>query len=75
MGRLVEMVARWTGALAIAGRVGHTRSMVTRIPLTFLCLLLLGLALSGCSGCGWWWDDVIDNIPKNCRSDRVPEQK
>jgi hypothetical protein len=49
--------------------------MVTRVLLTFLCLLFLGLAVSGCSGCGWWWDDVIDNIPKNCRSDRVPEQK
>jgi hypothetical protein len=69
------MVARMDRALAIAGCVGHTGSMVTRVLLTFLCLLFLGLAVSGCSGCGWWWDDVTDNIPKNCRSDRVPEQK
>ena len=68
----MELVARMDRVLAIAGCVGHTGSMVTRVLLTFLCLLFLGLAVTGC---GWWWDDVIDNIPKNCRSDRVPEQK
>lgn len=49
--------------------------MPKRPLLTLLCILFLGLAVSGCSKCGWWWEDLMDSIPKNCRSDRVPEQK
>jgi hypothetical protein len=49
--------------------------MLTRPLLTLLSILFLGLAVSGCSGCGWWWDDLSDSLPKSCRSDRIPQQK
>lgn len=61
--------------LEIARCAGHTDPMLTRSLLTLLSILFLGLAVSGCSGCGWWWDDLMDNLPKNCRSDRLPQQK
>jgi len=32
-------------------------------------LLALGLALSGCSKCGPFWDDWMQS-PKSCKSDR-----
>jgi hypothetical protein len=32
---------------------------------TFLCLTLLGLALGGCTRCGFIWDDG----PRSCRAD------
>ena len=38
--------------------------MSTRLA-AILCLLIVGLALGGCSKCGWLWDDYMG--PKSCR--------
>ena len=35
---------------------------------------LLALTVSGCTSCGWIWQDWLDSPQKSCR-DRVPEQK
>jgi hypothetical protein len=32
-------------------------------------LLAIGLALGGCSRCGFWWDDLRDVVPKSCKVD------
>ena len=32
-----------------------------------VCLVLVGLALGGCTRCGWIWDDGA----RACRADRV----
>jgi hypothetical protein len=39
--------------------------------LTILALILaFGLALSGCSKCGFWWDEWAPNsAPKSCKGD------
>jgi hypothetical protein len=31
------------------------------------CLMAFGLALGGCSKCGFWWDDY--RSPGTCKSD------
>jgi len=32
-----------------------------------VCLIVLGLAVSGCTRCGFWWDD----LGHSCHSDTV----
>jgi outer membrane lipopolysaccharide assembly protein LptE/RlpB len=46
---------------------------MTRRLLTISVLLLLALAVSGCTNCGWILQDWTD-APKSCR-DRVPDEK
>ena len=50
-------------------KTGMTRPLVT-IPV----VLLLALAVSGCTNCGSIWQDWLDTPQKSCR-DHVPEQK
>jgi len=38
-----------------------------RVCIAFLCLVLLGLSLPGCTRCGWIWDD----LGHACHSDTV----
>jgi hypothetical protein len=35
-----------------------------------VCLVALGLALSGCTKCGPFWNDWLQS-PKSCKSDRL----
>jgi hypothetical protein len=49
--------------------------MTPRSLLTACLLLLVTLAMSGCSNCGWIWEDWINPPQKSCHSDRPPEQK
>jgi hypothetical protein len=48
--------------------------MTLRRLLTVSWVLLLALTVSGCTSCGWIWQDWLDAPQKSCR-DRVPEQK
>jgi len=36
--------------------------------ITIGCLLAFGLSVSGCSKCGFWWDEDR-NAPKSCKGD------
>lgn len=53
-------------ALARTAGPGYKRVMPKRFA-ALVCLVLLGLALGGCTRCGWVWDDG----PRACRADRV----
>jgi hypothetical protein len=60
--------------LEIGGFAGHIQRMTQRRLLTLSWVLLLVLTVSGCTSCGWIWQDWLDSPQKACR-DRVPEQK
>jgi TM2 domain-containing membrane protein YozV len=51
---------------ALAGLIGfgYACIMLKRLA-AFICLVLLGLSLSGCTKCGWLWDQP----PRSCHSD------
>jgi hypothetical protein len=53
-----HMSSRQRGGCAI------NQTMPKRLA-ALVCLVLLGLALGGCSRCGWVWDDG----PRACRAD------
>ncbi len=61
-------------SLKIGGFAGHIQDMTLRRFLTIFWVLLLALAVSGCTSCGWIWQDWLDSPQKSCR-DRVPEEK
>ena len=44
-------------ALAERAAMRYTFAMRTRLA-AILCLLVAGLALGGCTNCGWLWDDA-----------------
>jgi hypothetical protein len=48
--------------------LGTGWAMVRRFVLV-VCLATVGLALSGCTKCGPFWDDWL-HAPKACKSDR-----
>ena len=33
------------------------------------CVVAFGLLASGCSKCGFWWDEWGNNRPKSCKGD------
>jgi Tripartite tricarboxylate transporter family receptor len=65
---------RSANGLEIGGFAGHIQRMTQRRLLTLSWVLLLVLTVSGCTSCGWIWQDWLDSPQKACR-DRVPEQK
>lgn len=46
-----------SGRLADSTAIGYAPRMQKRVA-TILCLILLGLGVSGCTKCGWLWDDL-----------------
>jgi hypothetical protein len=45
---------------------------MARRAAAIVALVVLGFSLTGCSQCGWIWDDW--RSPGACRSDRMPEK-
>ena len=48
--------------------------MTPRRLLTISWLFLVPVTVSGCTNCGWIWEDWM-NPQNSCRNDRQPEQK
>jgi hypothetical protein len=38
------------------GLIGYSRCMIRRFA-AILCVVALGLSMSGCTKCGWLWND------------------